>query len=73
MSLEHCSGVFSDQVYCGLPRIWQEMGHRLLQKHYALCNNVLVCFQLSRSLVLLIFNVFGCFDEILNTPLHWCI
>ena len=24
MSLEHCSGVFSGQVYCGLLRTWQQ-------------------------------------------------
>ena len=58
MSLEHCGGVFSGQVYCGLPLTWQEMKPELLQKHYVLRNGVLVNFQFSRSLVLLIFNIF---------------
>ena len=38
MSLEHCSGVFSGQVYCGLHGTWQEMRPGLFQKHYALCD-----------------------------------
>ena len=42
MSLEHCNGVFSGQVYCGLPETWQEMRSGLLQRHYALCDGVLV-------------------------------
>ena len=33
----------------------------LFQKHYALCDGVLVCIQFSRSLVLLIFNFFSPF------------
>ena len=59
MSLEHYSGVFSGQIYCGLPSTWQEMRSGLFQKHYALCDGVLVCIQFSRSLVLLIFNFFS--------------
>ena len=31
----------------------------LFQKHYALCNDVLVCIQFSRSIVLSIFNFFS--------------
>ena len=58
MSLEHCGSVFSGQVYCGLPLTLQEMKPEWLQKHYALRNDMLVCFQLSRSLELLIFNIF---------------
>ena len=61
MSLEHCSGVFSDQVYCGLPLTLQEMRPGLFQKHYVLCDGVLVCIQFSRSLVLLIFNFLALF------------
>ena len=56
MSLEHCSGVFSGQFYCGLPLTWQEMRPGLFRKH---CDGVLVCIQFSRSLVLLIFNFFS--------------
>ena len=59
MSFEHCNSVFSGQIYCGLPQTWQEMRLRLFQKHYALCDGVLVCIQFSRSLVLLIFNSFS--------------
>ena len=46
MSLEHCSGVFSAQVYCGLLWTWQENEAGLFQKHYALCDGVLVCILL---------------------------
>ena len=64
MSLEHCGGVFSGQVYCRLPCTWQEMRPGLFQKNYALCDGVLKSFQLSRSLVLLIFDflAFFCFN-----------
>ena len=48
MSLEHCSGVFSGQVYCGLPSTWQEMRPGLFQKHYALCDGVYSIFKESR-------------------------
>ena len=58
MSLEHFNSVFSGQVYCGLPRTRQEMSHGLLQRHYALCDGVLVYTQFSWSLVLLVFNFF---------------
>ena len=44
MSLEHCDGVFCGQVYCGLPRTWQEIRPGLFQKHYALRDGVLMCF-----------------------------
>ena len=54
MSLEHCNGVFSGQVYCELHGTWQEMGPVLFQRHYALCDGVLVYIQISWSLVLLI-------------------
>ena len=59
MSLEHCNGVFSGQVYCGLPLTWQEMRPGLFERHYALCDGVLVYNQFSWSLVLLIFNFFS--------------
>ena len=49
MSLEHCSGVFSGHVYCGLPWTWEEMRAGLLQKHHALCYGVLMCIFFSRS------------------------
>ena len=59
MSLEHFNSVFSGQVYCGLPSTWQEMGPGLFQRHYALCDGVLVSIQFLWSLVLLIFNFFS--------------
>ena len=64
MFLENCGGIFSGRVYFGLPWAWQEMKSGLFQKHYVLRNGVLVCFQLSRSLILLIFIFFShfCFD-----------
>ena len=54
---QYC-GVFSGHVYCGWPWTWQEMRSELCQNHCALWDDMLVCFQLSRSLVLLIFNIF---------------
>ena len=42
--------------FCRLPWTWQEMRPVLFRKHYTLRDGVLVCFQLSRSLLLLIFN-----------------
>ena len=59
MPLEHWSSVFPGQASCKLPWTWQEMRPGLLQKHYALCDGVLVCIQLSTSLVLLILNFFS--------------
>ena len=56
------------QVYCGL-----------LQRHYALCDGVLVYIQLSWSLVLLIFNFFSpllfklVYREFLNYYFITCI
>ena len=59
MSLEHCSGVFSGQVYCGFLEPANKMRPGLFQKNYALCDGVLVCISFSRSVVLLIFNFFS--------------
>ena len=42
--------------FCRLPWTWQEMRPVLFRKHYTLRDGVLVCFQLPRSLLLLIFN-----------------
>ena len=52
-------GVFSSQVCCCWPWTWQKMRPGLFQKHYAFCDGVLVCFQLSAILVSLIFNFFS--------------
>ena len=46
MSYIHCGGVFSGQVYSVWPLTWQEMRPGLLQKHYAVCDGMLTCFQL---------------------------
>ena len=54
-----CGGVFSAGVYSGWSWTWQEMRPELFQKHCAVCDDVLVCFQLSRSLALLIFTFFN--------------
>ena len=59
MSLEHCNGVFSGQVCRRLPYTRQEIRPGLLQRHYALCNGVLVYIQFSWGLALLIFNFFS--------------
>ena len=40
MSLEHCSSVFSGQVYCGCFEPGKKMRPGLFQKHYALCDGV---------------------------------
>ena len=42
MSVEHCSGDFSDQTYCWWPSAWQEMRLGLFQKHYVPCESVLM-------------------------------
>ena len=57
ISYIHCGGVFSDQIYSGWPWTWQDMRPTLFQKH-ALCDSVLMCFLLLRSLGLLTFNFF---------------
>ena len=59
MSLEHCSNVFSGQVYSGLIELGKKMRPGMLQKHYAPCDGVLIRISFSRSLVLLTFNFFS--------------
>ena len=54
----HSGGVFSGQVYSACPWTWQEMRPGLFQKH-AVCNGILICFLLVRSLALLTFNFFS--------------
>ena len=46
MSLEHCGGVFSGQLYCWWPELGKKMSSGLFQKHYALCDGVLGVFSI---------------------------
>ena len=57
----HCGAVFFGQVYSERPWTWQEMRPVFLKKLCSLwwCDGVLVRFQHSRSLALLIFNFFS--------------
>ena len=59
MSLEHCGWCLFWPSLLLLALTWQEMRSELFQKHYAFCDGVLECFQLSKILVSLIFNFFS--------------
>ena len=61
MYLWQCRGDFSGQGYCRLLWTWKELRPGSFQKHYALCDGVLVCIWFSRSLALLIFNFLALF------------
>ena len=50
---------FLAKFIAGCFELGKKMRPGLFQKHYALCNGVLVCISFSRSLVLLIFNFFS--------------
>ena len=50
---------FLAKFIAGCFELGKKMRPGLFQKHYALCDGVLVCISFSRSLVLLIFNFFS--------------